>query len=167
MEGKWTEAQKAKKEKIKDNVEKRNRHNDYIDIVLRKCKAHTGPLTSSEELQAFLSKYSSDTNAKSYLRQEVQYQKLTHPRDSEARPHLYKVNKMPSEELAENLVIMFGTDEEEEDRSVIFPSKDDIYLQLSSGTVSSADQSEFDSSSPVYARDQRSAFSCDVGPYNG
>lgn len=163
MEKKWTAAQKAKKkEKIKHNIEKRQRHNDYIDVVLKKCKTHGGPLTSSEEMQTFLSQYSGDKNMKSYLRQEVQYQKLTHPRDSDARPHLYKVNKMSMEELTENLIILFGADEEEEHASIIFPTEDDIFLTLSSGTTSADEQSETDTESPKYTQDQPLAVMWDL-----
>ena len=64
---------------------------------------------------------------KALLRQEIQYQKLTHPLDAEARKDLYKVNSLSESDMIENLTLMFG---EEENltiaEAIIFPGEDEI-----------------------------------------
>ena len=72
------------------------------------------------------------------------------------------VNKMSMEELTENLIILFGADEEEEHASIIFPTEDDIFLTLSSGTTSADEQSETDTESPKYTQDQPLAVMWDL-----
>ena len=50
---------------------------------------------------------------------------MTHPRDAETRPQLYKVNKVPVEDMIENLTIMFS-DEGDAQNGVLFPTEDEI-----------------------------------------
>ena len=57
-----------------------------------------GAFISSDELKDLYSKY--DPDIKSYLRQEVQNQRITHPNDAMARPELYKINKLNEQQLA-------------------------------------------------------------------
>ena len=40
-ETEWTkEQQKIKREKLKENIKKKKRSNDFVDILLKKCKEH-------------------------------------------------------------------------------------------------------------------------------
>ena len=55
-----------------------------------KCKEHNGPLTTADELKPLVNHKSPDLKA--YLCQKIQYQRVTHLRDAEARKELYKVN---------------------------------------------------------------------------
>ena len=48
----WTKNQKVlKKERLKKLIANKGRANDFIDNILKKCKDHGGPLTSSDELK--------------------------------------------------------------------------------------------------------------------
>ena len=47
---------------------------------------------------------------KKYLRQELQYQKATHSRDSQERPELYKINALSVEQMHEKLAILLSSD---------------------------------------------------------
>ena len=61
-----------------------------------------GLFTSVQEVKEVVSKKPSDL--KTYLRQEIQYQRVTHQRDAEARKDLYKINKMSKNDMIETLV---------------------------------------------------------------
>lgn len=74
------------------NIQKKKRSNDFVDILFKKCKEHGGPVTSGQEVKDLVANYDSK-ELKQFLRQEIQYQRVTHPRDVAARPDLYKVNK--------------------------------------------------------------------------
>ena len=71
----------------------------------------------------------------------MQYQRLTHPKDFEARRELYRVNKLSLEEMIENLTIIFSEDNYVEE-SIVFPTEDEIMDLLhnnSEYTVASKD----------------------------
>ena len=68
------------------------------------------------------------------LRREVAFQKMLHPFDARERSHLYKMNFISVEELAENLMILLdisGTSETG-DELVHFLSEDEIYNMITS-----------------------------------
>ena len=67
-----------------------------------------------------------DNLLKKYLGQEVQFQRMTHPKDVDARPGLYKVNIINKEELIENLIVMIGVLDSQQEEAVIFPNEDEI-----------------------------------------
>ena len=47
MEITWTGSQKDKKKaRLIDNLRKKRRANDFVDVLLIKCKQHNGPVTS-------------------------------------------------------------------------------------------------------------------------
>ena len=83
----------------------RNQRDDFIDTVLKKCKENDGRITNVEELQTVLSKYDNES-LKKYLRQEIQYQKTVHNKDSHNCPELYEVNNPSLEQMTENLILM-------------------------------------------------------------
>ena len=56
---------------------------DFVDQLLKKCKQHKGPLTSASELKVLIDAKSPDL--KKFLRQEIQYQRVTHHRDAKVR----------------------------------------------------------------------------------
>ena len=123
MERSWTEKQKQiLKLKIQDSMLKKQRANDFIDVILKKCKEHGGPVTSISELNQLCLKYN-DNDIKKYLRQEIQYQKAAHRRDSQERPGLYKINNLTSEELTEQIALLLATDSgEARIRKLVLPS---------------------------------------------
>ena len=66
MERSWTEKQKQiLKLKIQDSMLKKRQANDFIDVILKKCKEHGGPVTSISELNQLCLKYNdNDINIK-------------------------------------------------------------------------------------------------------
>ena len=84
MEVSWSKGQREKKkQRIKANLEKKVRANEFVDQLLVKCKQHNGPVTSINELTALVSQKSPEL--KTFLRQEIQYQRVTHQRDADVR----------------------------------------------------------------------------------
>ena len=124
MERSWTDKQKRiLKLKIQDSILKKQRANDFVDVILKKCKEHSGRITSISELNQLCSKYN-DTDIKKFLRQEIQYQKATHRRDSQERPGLYKSNNLTNEELTEQMALLLATDEQ--DSGILFHTEEEI-----------------------------------------
>ena len=80
MEKDWTEEQKAaKRNKVKADMEKSKRSGEFLGIVIRKLKVYGGPTTSLSELEE-MKKMEGDK--KKVLRLELQFQRLTNPRDA-------------------------------------------------------------------------------------
>ena len=61
---------------------------------------------------------------KTFLRQEIQYQRVTHHRDAEVRKDLYKVNNVSLEDMMENLTVMLS--DKQNDEGVVFPSEEEV-----------------------------------------
>ena len=63
-------------------------------------------MTSAKDVKAFVNTHPPDLKA--CLRQEIQFQCVTHPKDVEARKDLYKykVNKLVEEDMIENLTVL-------------------------------------------------------------
>ena len=140
MELSWSKAQKELKRKhIMKKMQKKVRPNDFIDHLLVICKQHNGPLSSVDELKTLV--VGNSPKLKSFLRQEIQYQRLTHPKDFEARKDLYRVNKVSLEEMIENLTIIFSEDDYVED-SIVFPTEDEIMDLLHNNSESTNVASE-------------------------
>ena len=93
---------------------------DFVDQLLKKCKQHKGPLTSVSELKVLIDANSPDL--KTFLRQEMQYQRVTHYRDAEVRKDLHKVNNVSLEDIIENLTVMLS--DEQNNEGVVFPSEE-------------------------------------------
>ena len=123
----WTLKQKElAKKKIEESIKKAQRANEQVDILLKKCKDHNGPITSISELNVFL-KTVKTKDIKKFLRQEIQFQKITHKRDSNERPELYKVNGLTIELFAENLASILAPDTiVDMDESLLFETTDEI-----------------------------------------
>ena len=142
MELKWTNSQKDKKKQyLLQNVMKKQRNNDLIDHLLIKCKEHNGPITSLEELNSLVKR--KPIKLKQMLRQEIHYQKLTHPQDFAARKNLYKINSIEEKDLMENLTIILGTEEITE--PVVFPSEEEI-MEILEPKKSPTDTEKYSSS---------------------
>ena len=124
MEIVWTEQQKKKqREKLLDNLKKKKKSIEFVDIVLKKCKEHHGPVTSVQELKQLVQKKS--PNLKSQLRLEIQYHRETHRLDAEVRSDLCKVNSLSVQDMIENLSAILSEDPEA-DESISFPCEDEI-----------------------------------------
>ena len=128
MEVTWSNKQKQKKkQRLRENLQKKVRANDFVDQLLVKCKEHGGPVTSVNEVKALVSKKSPEL--KTFLRQEIQYQRVTHQHDADVRRDLYKVNKISQKEMIENLTVLLGDDFQMEE-AVVFPCEEEIVETL-------------------------------------
>lgn len=89
-----TRVNKQKKEEEKKKIERelKNKRSDFVDRLFVKCKEYGGPVTFVRQLKVLVSKKSTDL--KTLLGQEIKYQRVTHPRDSDIRRDIYKVNKL-------------------------------------------------------------------------
>ena len=97
MERDWTLEQKQRlRKKIEAMVDKRARKSQYKDILLKRCKNHDGPTSSSEDV---VSRIGDDEKLKTCLRAEIGLQKALHPFDAQERPHLYKMNFLTADEI--------------------------------------------------------------------
>ena len=61
---------------------------------------------------------------KTFLRQEIQYQRVTHHRDAKVRKDLYKVNNVSLEDLIKNLTVMLS--DEQNNEGVVFLSEEEV-----------------------------------------
>ena len=95
---------------------------DFVDQLLKKCKQHKGPLTSASELKVLIDAKSPDL--KTFLRQEIQYQRVTHHRDAKVRKDLYKVNNVSLEDMIKNLTVMLS--DEQNNEGAVFLSEEEV-----------------------------------------
>ena len=58
------------------------------------------------------------------MRQEIQYQRVTHHRDAKVRKDLYKVNNVSLEDLIKNLTVMLS--DEQNNEGVVFLSEEEV-----------------------------------------
>ena len=80
-------AKRSIKKRVAESMEKSKQANEFLDWLLKQCKEHGGPIITLKELNLFLkSTYKEDK--KKFLRQDVQFQKITHKKDSIGRPKL-------------------------------------------------------------------------------
>ena len=70
---------------------------------------------------------------KTFLKQEIQYQRLTHHPDVEVRKDLYKVKNVSLEDMIENLTVM--SYDEQNDEGVVFPSEEEV-MNVLKGNIS-------------------------------
>ena len=61
---------------------------------------------------------------KKFLRQEIQYQRVTHHRDAKVRKDLYKVNNVSLEDMIKNLTVMLS--DEQNNEGVVFLSEEEV-----------------------------------------
>ena len=106
-----------------DNLKKKKKSIEFVDIVLKKCKEHHGLVTSVQELKQLVQKKS--PNLKSQLRLEIQYHREIHRRDAEVRSDLYKVNSLSVQDMSEDLSAILSEDPEA-DESISFPCEHEI-----------------------------------------
>lgn len=83
-----------------------------IDHLLIKCRQRGGPFTSVAEAVAV-------KDSRTSLRQELQYQKLTHPKDALNRRDLYKVNGLSEEAMFNNLKDLIDPNTEQQSESYV------------------------------------------------
>lgn len=158
MEVTWSKSQKEKKKQwLKENLQKKVRAQDFIDQLLVKCKQHRGPVTSVKELKELVTSTMKPAELKMFLRQEVQYQRMTHQRDSDIRRDLYKVNRLGESEMIENLTILLG-DESKEEEGVVFTCEEEI-VEVLRGRV----QTEITPEEPEFLPNQPLAVIWDEG----
>ena len=85
---------------------------------------------------------------KTFLRQEIQFQRVTHQNDADAREDLYKVNNISEKEMIENLIVLLEDSDAEE--AIVFPTEDEIFEKLSSlSTMSVNDDQLYQLNEPL------------------
>ena len=83
MERDWTAIQKQRlRDKIAARVNKRAKKSQFKDILVKRCKKHNGPTTSSEDVHDLVNRIADDVKLKSCLRAEIGFQKCFHPFDA-------------------------------------------------------------------------------------
>ena len=70
-------------------LEESKRHN-FIDLVLKICKSHGGPLTTVEELSELMNRKLPEKDLNSALRLEMQYRKNIFIKDVESSQNYIK-----------------------------------------------------------------------------
>ena len=137
MENVWTQNQKdILKARLNESLSKNQRDN-FVERILIKCKNHGGPLTDIEELQALLAQHENGS-LKKYLREEIQYQKAVHHKDSQERPELYKINNLSIAQMSENLLLMLSDQSLTE--NLIFATEEEIMDILKNVNVNMNEQ---------------------------
>ena len=128
MELNWTKEQKlAWNMKVEKSMKKKARIIEYKDVILSKCKEHGGPFVNIRELKDYINQTVDQKVVKRGLRQEIGFQKMLHPNDVHERGHLYKMNYLTNEEMAENLTILLDTEiDSNEGELVYFPCEEEI-----------------------------------------
>lgn len=127
MEITWTKDQHDQlTKKIKSNLVKQRKTNDYGEAVLSKCKAHGGPFTSANELKA--SQKSKPEDIQKHLRYEIVFKRQLNGQDFQCRPSLYKVNGMKVEEMVANLTVLLSNEEVDSPcNDISLPSHDEMW----------------------------------------
>ena len=75
------------KTRLQNSLANHQKASEFVDIILKRYKEHGGSVTDVKELYQMLSNFS-DHDTKKFLRQEIQFQKAMHSRDSQERPSL-------------------------------------------------------------------------------
>ena len=78
---------------------------------------------------------------KTFLRQEIQYQRVTHHRDAKVRKDLYKVNNVSLEDMIKNLTVMLS--DEQNNEGVVFLSEEEVVNILKGNLSLPVTQPEF------------------------
>ena len=143
MELKWSTSQRNEyKKRLGEMMSRKQKRNDFVQSLLKKCKAHDGPVTDDSELKTMIIMYKGkDKELKSALRTEIQYQKHIHVKDAQERPALYKVNNLTLDELNCNLMAMLTRDEETDGEHTLFHTEDEI-MELLNPDSESEDMNE-------------------------
>ena len=95
MELNWSTSQRSEYKRRGEMMSLKQKRNDFVQSLLKKYKAHNGPITDDSELKAMIKRYKGkNKELKSTLRTEIQYQKHIHVRAAQLRPNLYKVNSL-------------------------------------------------------------------------
>ena len=132
MEVNWTKDQHIKlRDKVKENLNKKNNANQFAIAILEKCKLHNGPFTTIKQVKDNI-KDSSSADVRKVLRQEITFQRVMHPADAKERTELYKLNFLSNEELLTNLCILLEKVDELDDapQNVNFPLNEEILNKL-------------------------------------
>ena len=103
----------------------------WLTNFLLKCKEHGRPLTSVNKLKALLC---TKSHEQTFLRQEIQYQRVTHQHDSDVRRDLYKVNKLSENEMIKNLTVL-PRDDYQAEEAVVFPCEEKIMEMTRASTT--------------------------------
>ena len=95
-------------------------------MLLKKCKDRVGPITILKELNLFL-KSTHKEDKKKFLRQEIQFPKITHKKDSIKRPELHRLNGLTLPDFSVNLAAILTPDSIiDKDETLLFESADEI-----------------------------------------
>ena len=134
MEIRWTAEQEVEKRAyIKKNLENQKRINCYMNEILNQCKSHGGPIGTVNDLKTLVRKTKKKEDLHKHLRHEVIFRRQMQPNDHRLRPHLYKVNKMSTDSLLQNLTILLTNEGSDESCSTVdFPTEQEMIDSISS-----------------------------------
>ena len=139
MEIEWTKKQKAQWQvKIEESLKKKSRSVEYQDVILQKCKQHGGLIVTTKDLNDLLNS-TNEKDIKTYLCQEISFQKLMHPIDAKDRSHLYKMNYLTVEQMVQNLTILLNITENSDQENQSYeplPTEEEIYQLVSNSKPS-------------------------------
>jgi len=149
MEREWNADQKAlQKALLQDSLAKSQRASEFVDVILKKCKDHGGPVTDIKKLNQMTSKFN-ERETKKFLRLEIQFQKAMHSRDSQEHPDLYKINNLSVDQLTKNLAALVSDNVGDNSDNVLFSTEDEIMEILEKRVISDNSLSK-----PVYESHQ-------------
>ena len=113
QEKKWMEDQSEKtKKRLQEACDAALKAEEYVHVLLHKCKSWGGPFTTIQELENCIETTPDDKNLKNILRTEVSYRRRTSPRDFQARPSLYKLNQVSTIDLKVNMTLILTSEAE-------------------------------------------------------
>ena len=98
---------------------------EYVHVLLQKCKSWGGPFTSISELEKCVQTTPEDA-LKAILRTEVAYRRHTSPRDFQARHNLYRLNQVTTAEMKVNLSLILTSETEHIQTLPDMPTEEDM-----------------------------------------
>ena len=99
---------------------------------MNRCKDHGGPLGKVNDLKTLVKKTKDKQDLHRHLRNEIIFRRQIQPNDHRQRPHLYKVNKMSTDDLLQNLTLLLSDYDAEDlaSSSVCFPTAQEMVNTL-------------------------------------
>ena len=139
-EQKWFEAQREiTKQKLAEKHRKAVHSKERSTVLLGKCKEHSGPFASVEEVESALQGIQDEKTKKTMLRNELLFRKLICKHDFQENPELYKVNGMSEKQMKLNLgILLSGNHDQDANEEVSFPDDNSILMSCATNDDQSA-----------------------------
>lgn len=96
--------------KVRRHEEESVRVQEKNQCLLSITKTWKGPCTTIDELDYAINNFAKNENVlKKILKTEIKFRKITSPNDSVERPNLFKLNKLSTKQLEQNLRMILST----------------------------------------------------------